>query len=149
MNGSGTEKGFTVVSKRSGSPAVPKAGTAPVVLLVDDEALPREAASALLRTLKYDVVIASSGNQAMEVLRQHLDRVSVAVLDVFMPGLDGVETLDALRKIKPTLPVLLSSGAAPGERVARALELPAVRFLAKPYTKRELALELEWLLPKL
>nr|HMR09154.1 response regulator [Polyangiaceae bacterium] len=81
---------------------------------------------------------ACDGKQALEVFRAHADDISVALLDVTMPGMDGFEVLAELRKIAPNLPVVLSSGYPSHGRDARVVEDSAVLFLAKPYPLDEL-----------
>ncbi|MCA9520413.1 MAG: PAS domain-containing protein [Myxococcales bacterium] len=100
------------------------------VLLVDDEDLVRSAISAVLREGGYDVVEASSGDEALALLAAGEPPVGLVLLDVTMPGRDGWSTLRELRETHPTLPVLLSSGLPqsppPGD--------PFAGVLAKPYS---------------
>lgn len=134
------------MSEHNGLPDASRESLRALVLLVDDEPHVREAAAALLRSLGYEVVTVGSGAEAVSVLSSSPDSVSLAVLDIIMPGMDGLATLAELRRLKPRLPVLLSSGATPGQDVAKALELEAVQFLTKPYTRDELAARLRQLL---
>ena len=80
------------------------------VLLVEDQDMVRKMAELMLKRLGYQVFAASCGAEAVELLRENPDRVSFVITDLTMPGMDGWETLTALRKIRPHIPVILVSG---------------------------------------
>ena len=77
------------------------------VLMVDDEKRFRETTRKILEKKGFDVILAENGEQAMEKLEQQPD---VVVLDIKMPGMDGHETLNRIKKIKPNLPVIMLTG---------------------------------------
>jgi CheY-like chemotaxis protein len=64
--------------------------------------------------------------------------VDAVILDLLMPEVSGFEVLEAVRQRHPDLPVILSSGFAPDERVSKALEQPHTFYLQKPYTLAQL-----------
>jgi signal transduction histidine kinase/CheY-like chemotaxis protein len=109
-----------------------------VVLVVDDETPLREMAAWVLRRAGFEVLEASHGQAALEALAGHAGPVRAALLDLSMPVMGGGEALPALRKLRPGLRVLLSSGYEGEERVQRLLEEPATRFLQKPYAAADL-----------
>lgn len=108
------------------------------VLVAEDEGPLARVLRVALTTAGHSVLAACDGNQALELFRENADEISVALLDVTMPGMDGFEVLAELRKIAPSLPVVLSSGYPSHGRDARVAEDGAVWFLAKPYPLDEL-----------
>jgi signal transduction histidine kinase/ActR/RegA family two-component response regulator len=112
------------------------------VLLVDDEAVVRDATSRLLRSVGCEVVAAASAEEALERLQQGVDPELILV-DLTMPGLDGVACLEAVRKLKPRLPALLTSGYGQDGRVQTALESGFQGFLQKPFDRGELTVAIE------
>jgi PAS domain S-box-containing protein len=104
------------------------------VLLVDDEEAVRGLARRVLERGGFDVVEATSGEDALAQYNQEPGAVAAVVLDLTMPGLSGEATFHELRRLRPDLPVVLSSGYVPDEGSA----LEGVPFLAKPYRPTEL-----------
>ena len=104
------------------------AAPAPVVLLVDNEPLVRAVLAEVLRQSGFEVRTASSGTEAVEMVRHALP--SLVLMDVQMPGLSGWDTLDRLHEVQPALPVLMMSGA---DLHDEALTRGAAGFIAKPY----------------
>ena len=110
------------------------------VLVVDDEPRIVKFLNVKLRTSGYEVITASSGEEALElVLMQEPDLV---VLDVVMPGIDGLETLKQIRSIS-SLPVIILS--AKGENLDKisGLKLGADDYLTKPFNPDELVARIE------
>ncbi len=114
--------------------AQPASGT---VLVVDDEAHVRDAASRALRGLGYDVLHAEDGRAALEVFRARRGEIAVVLLDLVMPGMDGLETLRALREIDRDVAVVIASGL-PVVSDPRDEELGAP-VLEKPFDVARLA----------
>jgi PAS domain S-box-containing protein len=116
------------------------AGTqATTVLVAEDEPPLARVLLVALETAGHRVISAADGREALELFRAHADDISVALLDVTMPGMDGFALLAELRKIAPDLPVVLSSGHSTHGRDPRITEQRNVLFLAKPYQLNELA----------
>lgn len=104
------------------------------LLLVDDDFLISLSTAALLEDLGHEVVKASSGATALEVLESGKP-VDLMITDYAMPGMTGVQLAEAARKLRPGLPILLATGYA--DLPARTkLDLPR---LSKPYQQRQLA----------
>jgi CheY-like chemotaxis protein len=115
-----------------------------LILVVDDEDTVRNMASAMLkRKLGYDVVTARDGFQALEVFSAREDEFSLVILDLSMPGMNGWQTLAALRKIRPGLPVILSSGYDEAQVCRGEHEERPHAFLPKPYGAKELKATLD------
>lgn len=107
-----------------------------LVLLVDDEDGVRTSTAAMLIDLGYDVREAESAEVAMAVVRDGL-RPAVLVTDHLMPGMTGVDLVDAIRDILPDLPTLIVSGYAEVEGLP-----PTLPRLAKPFKAADLAASL-------
>jgi signal transduction histidine kinase/CheY-like chemotaxis protein len=110
-----------------------------LVIVVDDEEIFRNSARRLLEGLGYGVLCAADGPQAIELLRSHHELVELVLLDMVMPMMNGVEVFHELRKIKPTVKVLLNSGHAELQSVRTLLASGAEAFLQKPYGAGALA----------
>lgn len=115
------------------------------VLVVDDEALVREVATLALKGAGFEVLTASDGEEALELLRSCGAGLAAVVLDVTMPRLGGIEVFGRLREVHPALPVLWSSGHAERDLGGLA-QAPCCGFLAKPYLPDELVEKLDGLL---
>jgi CheY-like chemotaxis protein len=127
-----------VVSQADEAPRSPEVAWGGTVLLVEDEPMVRKLGQSALTSLGFAVLLAGDGVEAMEVFRQHKDEVRCVVCDVTMPRMDGWETLAALRKLAPGLPVVLASGFDRSQVMAgNHPELPGA-FLSKPYRLHEL-----------
>jgi CheY-like chemotaxis protein len=88
----------------------PNTAAGGTVLVVDDENIVLEAHKKALEAFGFTVLIARDGVEAVEVFRQHEAEIRLVLSDLSMPRMDGWETLSALRKIAPGLPVILCSG---------------------------------------
>jgi signal transduction histidine kinase len=117
------------------------AGTANVqktVLIVDDEAPVREVAADILAEQGYCVVAAANGYEGLDLFRARCDTIAVVLLDLKMPGLNGLQTYHELRKIQPQLKVVFTSGYSDAEVVMLTSKTDRVTFLSKPYTTESL-----------
>lgn len=106
------------------------ASTRRSILVVDDERGPREALR-LIFERTYDVVLAESGEQAVALLKRR--SFDLITLDLKMPGMSGVQTLAAIRKIDATLDVIVVTGFGTYEAAIEAMRLHAYDFLTKPF----------------
>jgi two-component system cell cycle sensor histidine kinase/response regulator CckA len=115
----------------------PLAG-AHTILVVDDVGVVRKAAFHLLSEAGYRVFEAASAAEAMEVLATSRQAIDLAIVDVVMPSVGGVELVRSIREEWPAVRVLYMS-AHPAEVLVReGLVHPRVFFLAKPFTRSEL-----------
>ena len=111
----------------------PKAAGGGTVLVVDDEPTLRQAVSLALKRFGFTVLAAEDGVEALEVFEQHRDEICCVLCDLTMPRMNGWDTLTALRKLVPDIPVILASGYSEAQVMAgNHPELPQA-FLSKPY----------------
>jgi two-component system, cell cycle sensor histidine kinase and response regulator CckA len=109
-----------------------------VVLLADDEPLVRRAARRVLQHARLEVLEAADGEQAVELLREHGDRVDLVLLDLDMPRVSGDRALPRLRALHPGVKVLISSGYVDREREQSLRDAGVDGILHKPYDSRAL-----------
>ena len=107
------------------------------ILFVDDDVQVRRTLARLLGLLGYQVDEASSGPQALQLLER--ESYDLAVLDIRMPGMDGVEVMHRARRICPDLSIIFLTGHATVESAVEAVKSHAVDYLLKPVSNRELA----------
>ncbi len=100
------------------------------IMLVDDEERFLATTAKLLARKGYDVSTVTSGGAALEMLRAH--NIHVVILDVKMPGMDGIETLREIRKNFPMVQVIMLTGHATVESAIDGLKSGAADFLMKP-----------------
>ena len=103
------------------------------ILVVDDEDSVRRLARRVLVQAGYEVTEASDGPEAVEVFSAQPDRWTGVLLDVTLPNLDGVSVLERIRRVRPDIPIVMSSGWAAEEVAARLGGTSGVEFLPKPY----------------
>ena len=108
------------------------------MLVVDDEDLVRMVAQRSLEHAGFTVLTADGGRAAIEVFKEHHDKIDVVLLDLTMPDLRGDAVYRGMRCIEATVPVIVLSGYSE-EHVAECFtEIGPVGFLAKPYTAADL-----------
>jgi PAS domain S-box-containing protein len=103
------------------------------VLLVEDDEPVRNMARVMLNRLGYAVIEAKDGAEAVEIFKQHQNEICCVLSDLTMPFMDGWETLLALRKLSPDIPVILSSGYDEADVIAGDHPERPNAFLGKPY----------------
>ncbi|MCF8079943.1 MAG: response regulator [Desulfobacterales bacterium] len=101
------------------------------VLLVDDETPFVEAMSRRLKKRDIEILAAFSGAEALDMLKND-GSVEVVILDVKMPGMDGIETLGEIRKKFPLVEVIMLTGHATVETGIEGMKLGAFDYLMKP-----------------
>ncbi|MCE5247638.1 sigma-54 dependent transcriptional regulator, partial [bacterium] len=104
---------------------------APTILVVDDEASLRRLLSFTLARRGFRVALAETGEQAVEMVE--LDPPDICLLDVMLPGIDGLEVLRRARRLVPDLPVIMMTAFGTVERAVEAMKLGAHDFIAKPF----------------
>jgi len=105
-------------------------GTNQLVLVVDDEASIRRSLEGVLKDEGFSVVLAEDGESAIRLLMN--TRPALVLLDIWMPGMDGLETLRKIKEIHQDLPVVMISGHATISTAVAATRLGAMDFLEKP-----------------
>jgi len=124
-----------VTISKSSSKRLEEGGT---VLVVEDETMLLDMAAAMLESFGFTVLKAKDGVEALDIFGKHQSEIKFVLTDLTMPRMNGWETLTALRKLQPDIPVILTSGYD----LAHVMEgdhpeLPQA-FLAKPYNLKAL-----------
>ena len=111
------------------------------ILIVEDNELNREMLCAMLED-RYHVFQAENGKEGLEVLQEHYRNISIIVLDVQMPVMNGYEFLKVVKDddLLKEIPVIVATGSNDVEEEERCLELGATDFVIKPY-KRNIVLK--------
>ncbi len=110
------------------------------ILLVDDEHIIRNSARRLLEKLGYTVFLAENGFAALDAYRSHMNEITLVILDLIMPEMDGPEAFRELLKIDPELKILLLSGySSHDEKIEKLLKQGALGFVQKPFDLRTLS----------
>ncbi len=130
--------GSTLTSADTDPTGAPPSGRTGV-LVVDDEVHIRQMLQIALPRQGFDVWLAASGREAVDLYRRHRNMIGAALLDIRMPGLSGPETLQALREIDPELPCSFMTGDAGSDQTREWLEQSGVPVLAKPFRLETLA----------
>lgn len=118
------------------------------LLVVDDESYLLKSLSAVLEDLGYEIIPAGGGQEAIERFKKEMNRIDVVILDMIMPDLSGRQVLAELKKIKPSVKVILTSGYSLDGLAENGLDLPGDGFLQKPYRIRQLSAVIDKLLKK-
>jgi PAS domain S-box-containing protein len=139
---------FTVLLPRGrttapASPAAVPAGRGSgLVLVVDDEELVRGLLSSALRSLGFDTVTARDGVEGAAAFEARHAELTGVVLDLRMPRMNGADAFAAMRRVDPSVPVLLCSGYGDNEEAQRLIQDGAIGLLPKPFTIDQLAASL-------
>jgi len=113
----------------------------PRLLFVDDDDTFRSVMGRELSALGYEVTACSEAQSAIACL--HRERMDVALIDLRLPGMDGLELLSAIRELSPRLPVIVLTGHGSFSHAVQAMRQGAFDFIAKPAPLDELELALE------
>ena len=117
------------------------------ILVVDDDRSVRSYLSDFLTSCGYSIECAESGDQAVTRLSAGYIP-SLIVLDIVMPGINGIEVLESVKKINPSIPVIILSAAGQTKTVVEAMKMGAADFLVKPFEEQELELAIQNVLEK-
>jgi anti-anti-sigma factor len=129
----------TLFDVRRASPTGWRRQLCPVVLVADDEEYVRLVLARGLRQDGFEVVLAASGRQAVELFRHDRHGIAVVLLDVRMPGLSGPETFAQLRQISPEVTCCFMTGDAGAYTEEALLDMGAVQVFRKPFHLSEVA----------
>lgn len=114
--------------------AVSAIGSSGTVLLVEDEAMVRDVATALLQAMGLSVITEQDGCEALETYARHREEIDLIMVDMAMPRMDGAETFRELRRRYPGVAVVMSSGYTSDDVATRLLHEGLQGFIHKPYT---------------
>ena len=105
-------------------------------MIVDDEESFANTLAERLTIRDYDVTVSFSGNEALEKIKNL--NFDVVILDVAMPGIDGIDALREIKKFKPLIEVIMLTGQATVETAIEGLKLGALDYLMKPCETEDL-----------
>jgi DNA-binding NtrC family response regulator len=105
------------------------------IVVIDDEEIMREILETLLSREGYDVRLASNAEEGLQLARSV--PFDAAIVDVMMPGMDGISALDELKKIDDDLPVLMITAFASVENAIAAMKRGAFDYITKPFKNDE------------
>lgn len=108
------------------------------ILIIDDEAVIRKTANAILTRAGYEVLSASNGKEGLELFKEHKNSINLVILDMIMPVMNGHECFDEIRKISPSMPIILASGFSREEDFNKLQEKGLSGFILKPFRRNEI-----------
>ena len=109
------------------------------ILLVDDEKIIIYTGEQMLRKLGYNVIVAETGKEALDIFRKDFNNIDMVLLDMVMPGMGGGETYTKLKEINGSAKVLLSSGYNLDGQAKEIMEKGCDGFIQKPFTLKTLS----------
>ena len=107
------------------------------ILVVDDDNMNLMRTKMILGE-EYIVILAESGMDALEKLKNESEKVDMVLLDIDMPGMNGIETFEHMKEFAADIPVIFLTASGLEEDVVSAIRLGAVNYLKKPFRPREL-----------
>ena len=108
------------------------------ILLVDDEESILDLGDQMLTLAGYEVLKARNGKEALEIYREKKDHISLVILDLIMPVMEGTQCMEELLKVNPNAKILLTSGYATGEQAKQPIVARAKGSVVKPYRAKEI-----------
>lgn len=118
------------------------------ILIVDDEEVVRNLGQEVLNTKGYSVLLASNGLEAIEQYEKQEGKIDLVILDMIMPKIDGVETYKRLKRLNPSLKILISSGYSHDSHDYAVFQNGIEGFIQKPYKIGELTKKVRQILDK-
>lgn len=113
-------------------------GRGEVVLAIEDEEIQRDFLRMALRDAGYRVMLAADGSEAVRIYLEHSNDIGLVLLDMGLPGMDGMEVLATIVGSNPNARVIAVSGSVDPEVQTAILRRGAVDYLCKPYLTKEL-----------
>ena len=114
-------------------------GNGELILVVDDNAGVRNTVKENLKRLNYKILEASDGLDAVDIVTANLDDISLIIIDVVMPRLGGVKAVERIRKIRPDIKVIFSTGYDKDETLKNDMPSDKYVILSKPYSVAQLS----------
>ncbi len=109
------------------------------ILFVDDQDVVIDVGRSILKELGYNVLLARSGQEAIDIYAQRMEEIDLVILDMIMPAMGGGETYDRLKELDPGVKVILSSGYSLNGQATGILERGCNGFIQKPFNVSELS----------
>jgi DNA-binding NtrC family response regulator len=116
------------------------------ILIVDDEEIVLKSCRKILGSDKYDIFTALSGREAIDLLAK--EPIDVVITDIKMPGMDGMELLNRIKKDNPDILVIMITGYSTVQSAVQAMKLGAFDYIPKPFTPDEVQVVVEKALEK-
>lgn len=141
--GQGTEFKVYLPATRVAEPQLAEVSELPMghqelILVVDDELPIREITKTFLEAYNYKALTACDGIEAISEYVQHKHKISLVMVDMLMPSMDGITTIRTLRTIDPNVKIVAVSGNMSSDKLAEITSSGVSTFLAKPYTTEKL-----------
>lgn len=127
------------VKERKPVPAPTQRMSGGTVLVIDDNKAVVDLSSRMLRRMGFTVLAATEGQEGLAVYRGFSHEILFVLLDVTMPGMDGRQVMQDIRRVNPEAKILLTSGYEQEEAAADLLAQPSVAFIHKPYEMQSLS----------
>ncbi|MCX5827925.1 MAG: PAS domain S-box protein [Deltaproteobacteria bacterium] len=109
------------------------------ILVVDDEKIIIDVTQGMLEQMGYQVLIARSGQEAIEIYGKNQDRIDLVIMDMIMPGMNGGEAYDLVKAIRPDVKVILSSGYSLNGMARDIMARGIKAFIQKPFRMEDLS----------
>ena len=113
-------------------------GNGELILVVDDETPMLEVTKATLEIHNYQVLTASNGIEAVAAYVRHKEAISIVIMDIMMPGMDGKTAIRTLKQINPELNIIAVSGLIRNKEIAAELNSDVTAFINKPFNNDDL-----------
>jgi len=113
-----------------------------VALVVDDEKSVLKTCATMVEFCGYSVITACDGIDAVTKFREHADKISLVIMDLTMPNMDGIAAMREIYSIKPDARIILASGFSKEDLGERIIENPPAGLISKPYSLKELEAEI-------
>jgi PAS domain S-box-containing protein len=121
-------------------------GNEELILVVDDEPLIQQVTKTLLENNNYRTLQANDGIEAIALYAEHKHEISVVLMDMMMPSMDGLTAIRTLQKLNPEIKAIAMSGLTSNNQLAEVAGIGVKAFLSKPYTAQELLQTLQRIL---
>jgi len=118
------------------------------ILLIEDEKKVREITALMLKSLGYNVLEASNGDEAISIAKEYIKPIDLVLSDVVMPGITGFDMVDRIREKHPEIKVLFMSGYTDNVIVHHGILKEGVNFIQKPFSLKAIAEKIRSILDK-
>jgi CheY-like chemotaxis protein len=108
------------------------------VLVVDDDPFLQEVVAMMIESIGFATLVAGDGGEGVKLVEKHREEILLVLCDLNMPGMNGWQTLSAIRTMAPELPVVLTSGHAIDEAMCRKYPFQPWAIMNKPYDYNDL-----------
>jgi CheY-like chemotaxis protein len=106
--------------------------------VVDDEVSVREICRQIMETFGYKVLLANDGAEALSIFASQHEAIDLVLTDMMMPVMDGSALIQLVKKLKPDVPIVATSGLNSGHDALKLTSHGVTRFLAKPFSAETL-----------